>query len=180
MLKQFGDRLKELRLEKELTQEELAKIFNTGKASISHYESNRRVPDISVIKRFADFFGVSVDYIMGYIGIRGPIDLETFSNAYMGYILSNPDKFPGGIEDDATFLMKDTELLKEKFGTVGNYMHKLRLYTNLLDSLSNMIDSNLKADGIDPNTIDQDTKNQMIRSIIDEAKTNIVRNKDKQ
>lgn len=38
MSKQFGDRLKELRTENKLSQEELAKIFKTGKASISHYE----------------------------------------------------------------------------------------------------------------------------------------------
>ncbi|QEK12756.1 helix-turn-helix transcriptional regulator [Crassaminicella thermophila] len=65
MKKQFGDRLKELRIENNMTQEELAKKFNTGKASISHYESNRRMPDASTIEKFADFFNVSVDYILG-------------------------------------------------------------------------------------------------------------------
>ncbi|SKC61706.1 helix-turn-helix domain-containing protein [Maledivibacter halophilus] len=65
MKKQFGDRLKELRLELGLTQEQLAQKFNTGKASISHYESNKRLPDASTIEKFADFFEVSVDYLLG-------------------------------------------------------------------------------------------------------------------
>lgn len=65
MIDQFGDRLKKLRKEKGMTQEELAQKFNTGKASISHYESNRRFPDASTIKKYADFFGVTVDYMLG-------------------------------------------------------------------------------------------------------------------
>lgn len=69
---QFGDRLKELRIEKQLTQEELAKIFNTGKASISNYEQNTRLPDANTISRYADYFGVSVDYILGKSNIRKP------------------------------------------------------------------------------------------------------------
>lgn len=65
MSKQFGDRLKELRTEKRMTQEELAKLFNTGKASISNYEKNARLPDANTISRYADYFNVSIDYIMG-------------------------------------------------------------------------------------------------------------------
>jgi len=68
--KQFGDRLKELRLEKNLTQEELSKIFNTGKSTISHYEINRRLPDANTIYMYAEYFGVSLDYIMGKTDIR--------------------------------------------------------------------------------------------------------------
>lgn len=72
MRKHFGDRLKELRIERQLTQEQLAKIFNTGKASISHYESNKRMPDANTIEKFAEFFDVSVDYLLGRTDIRNP------------------------------------------------------------------------------------------------------------
>jgi len=65
MKKSFGDILKELRLEKDLTQEQLANIFNTGKASISHYESNKRFPDVHTIEKLADYFDVTVDYLLG-------------------------------------------------------------------------------------------------------------------
>jgi len=78
MQKQFGDRLKELRLEKKMTQEELAKIFNTGKATISHYEGNRRLPDANTIVRYAKFFNVSLDYIMGKDLQRIPLEKELF------------------------------------------------------------------------------------------------------
>lgn len=77
MRKQFGDRLKELRKEKGMTQEELSKIFNTGKASISHYESNRRLPDPNTIEKYAEYFNVTVDYLLGRTDTKNnkPIDL---------------------------------------------------------------------------------------------------------
>lgn len=75
MRKQFGDRLKELRSEKQLTQEQLAKIFNTGKASISNYESNRRIPDPYLVEKYADFFEVSIDYMLGKTDMRNDEDI---------------------------------------------------------------------------------------------------------
>lgn len=74
MREQFGDKLKKLRSEKNMTQEELAKLFNTGKASISNYENNSRLPDAITISKYADFFGVSVDYILGRTDIRNSVD----------------------------------------------------------------------------------------------------------
>lgn len=69
-MKKFGDRLKELRKEKELSQGELAKKFNTGKASICNYEKNIRLPDANTITRYAQFFEVSVDYMLGITNNR--------------------------------------------------------------------------------------------------------------
>ena len=81
MLKKFGDRLKELRIENGMTQNELAEKFNTGKSSISHYESNRRLPDANLISKYAEYFCVSIDYILGKTNIRGTyIDSSESSN----------------------------------------------------------------------------------------------------
>lgn len=111
MEKQFGDRLRELRTERELTQEELAKVFNTGKASISHYESNRRLPDAITIEKFADFFGVSLDYMMGKSDIRNPYE--------------NIDKVSNAVEDDPELKefweeLKERESLQLMFKQVKN------------------------------------------------------------
>lgn len=61
----FGDRLKSLRREKELTQAELAKIFSLGESTISFYESNKRTPDYELLNKLADYFNVSIDYLLG-------------------------------------------------------------------------------------------------------------------
>ena len=61
----FGQILKELRLEKNLTQIELAKQLDVGKATISEWENNIYEPNLSKLKIIAQFFGVSIDYLAG-------------------------------------------------------------------------------------------------------------------
>lgn len=61
----FGDRLRLLRKEKRLTQEELAKTFYLNKSSISRYENNCQVPEHDLLQKIADFFNVSMDYLLG-------------------------------------------------------------------------------------------------------------------
>lgn len=60
----FGDRLKKLRIEKELTQDNLAQKFSLNKSSISRYEKNLQMPEVQTLIYFADFFHVSVDYLL--------------------------------------------------------------------------------------------------------------------
>lgn len=63
---QFGDRLKELRLSKKLTQKELGDIFNISDRVIGYYESNNRFPkDQDTLINIANYFNVSVDYLLG-------------------------------------------------------------------------------------------------------------------
>ena len=62
----FGDRLKILREEKEVTQKELGRAIGVSDRVIGYYESNDRFPkDESVLRNIADFFSVSVDYLLG-------------------------------------------------------------------------------------------------------------------
>ncbi len=61
----FGSRFKKLRKEKNLTQDKLAEKFFLQKSSISKYENNVHIPEIDVLQKFADFFEVSIDYLLG-------------------------------------------------------------------------------------------------------------------
>ncbi|MBQ4049889.1 MAG: helix-turn-helix transcriptional regulator [Clostridia bacterium] len=61
----FKDRLRELRNENGITQEYLAKMLHTSKMAISHWESGHSEPCISQLTTLADFFEVSVDYLIG-------------------------------------------------------------------------------------------------------------------
>ena len=80
MGKTFGARFKSLRNELGLTQDDLAKEFNKRyfysftKSSISMYENNKQVPEIDVLQKWADFFQVSTDYILGNSDIRNPYE----------------------------------------------------------------------------------------------------------
>ena len=60
-----GKRISALRENRKLTQEELASQLQISRASLSHYEKNRRKPDFDTLRKIADFFQVSVDYLLG-------------------------------------------------------------------------------------------------------------------
>ena len=61
----FGIRLKQLREQKEMTQQELGKLFNVSKTAISLYESGKRFPDQSMLNKLAEYFNVSFDFLFG-------------------------------------------------------------------------------------------------------------------
>lgn len=61
----FGDRLRELRRSKNMTQKELSKALFISERVISYYEKNKRFPnDAMTLIRIAEYFGVSVDYLL--------------------------------------------------------------------------------------------------------------------
>ena len=66
----FGSRLKALRLSKNLTQEKFANIFYLNKSSISKYEKDKNLPENQLLIKIADFFDVSVDYLLCKMCIR--------------------------------------------------------------------------------------------------------------
>ncbi len=64
---QFKDRLKELRKEKNISQQTLGNIVNSSKMAISHWEKGHSEPSIAQLILLSDFFEVSVDYLIGKI-----------------------------------------------------------------------------------------------------------------
>lgn len=66
----FSERLKKLRIEKNLSQESLAERLGLSRSTISNYEQNIRVPSVDILNMFADYFDVSIDYLLGRSDIR--------------------------------------------------------------------------------------------------------------
>lgn len=58
----IGAKLKILRKGRKLTQEQLAEKLGVNRATISNYEIGRRLPNLNDLKRFAEFYGVGLDY----------------------------------------------------------------------------------------------------------------------
>lgn len=62
----FGDRLRLLREDKSITQKELGLVIGVSDRVIGYYESNDRFPkDEDILRKIADYFNVSVDYLLG-------------------------------------------------------------------------------------------------------------------
>jgi len=66
----FPERLRQLREERAMSQEQLGRQLSVTKGTISMYETGKRQPDAEITQRIADFFGVSVDYLWGRTDAR--------------------------------------------------------------------------------------------------------------
>lgn len=62
---QIGNRIALLREKQGMTQEELSIKLDISRASLSHYEKNRREPDYDTLLKIANYFKVSIDYLLG-------------------------------------------------------------------------------------------------------------------
>ena len=62
----FGERLKQLIEENNITQRQLSKELNIAPTTLSGYANGYREPDFLTLTLFADYFQVSVDYLIGY------------------------------------------------------------------------------------------------------------------
>lgn len=61
----FAQRLKELRQARGLRQRELSGALDIPRNTIASWETGRRFPEVSAAQRLADFFGVTLDYLLG-------------------------------------------------------------------------------------------------------------------
>lgn len=64
-MNKFAERLKELRVENDLSQRALATEVGFSQAAIARWEAGLQVPNIDVAIVFAKFFKVSADYLLG-------------------------------------------------------------------------------------------------------------------
>lgn len=58
----FGEKLKDIRLEKKLTQSELANMVGCSAIAISRYENDKREPSMEILKKLADALNVDIGY----------------------------------------------------------------------------------------------------------------------
>ncbi len=96
----FGDKIRVLREEKNLTQDDLAKQLNLSKANISRYEIGSRQPSIETIVKISEFFNVSLDWLFGRSIIKHftyvnntPRNFDTNDLVILEYIKNNTQVF---------------------------------------------------------------------------------------
>jgi transcriptional regulator with XRE-family HTH domain len=61
----IGKRLKKLRKERNISQEELGKILDMTTSSIGHYEIDSKNPSYEILVKIAKYFAVTTDYLLG-------------------------------------------------------------------------------------------------------------------
>jgi MerR family transcriptional regulator, light-induced transcriptional regulator len=111
----FASRLRRIRKERRLRQKDLADALNVAQTTIANYEQNARFPDQRTLARIADFFDVSLDYLMGRTDIEVPMEparepeagadaaeLSTYGQSYVQALLA-------GRRDNAWHALADAE-----------------------------------------------------------------------
>lgn len=113
----MGNIFKNLRKAKQLTQKELADIFNVDQTTVSKWEVGKAIPDYGTLQKLADYFNVSVDYLLG-----------------------REEKMPAGFPTDISEL--EADLRKVNF-PVDEWMQLTDEQKNiLLSTIENFIKSN--------------------------------------
>ena len=100
----IGERLLALRRDADLTQDDLARILSINKHSISSYERNKSEPPDAIKIAIAQYFNVSVDYLLGLSDL--PASLNSTKPS-----LRLPDHFP---EDQLEELLRYADYLTYK------------------------------------------------------------------
>jgi transcriptional regulator with XRE-family HTH domain len=66
----LGEILKKLRSEKELMQKDVASALNITTSAYGFYEQGERIPNAETLEKLADYFNVSVDFLLGRTNLR--------------------------------------------------------------------------------------------------------------
>lgn len=107
----FGERLRRLRQEKDMSQEDLARTLGYTKTAISQYELGKRTPDYATLNRIAEYFDTSADYLLGRTTLRKRTPDEQLLD--MGIFLRGH----GATEEDVRLiknLIESRKLLKQQ------------------------------------------------------------------
>ena len=134
----FGLRLRALRNEKKLTQDELGKLLNVSGKTIGTWERDSRQPNIEAINKLASIFDVTTDYLLGNSNEKQLQKYYDLSDKEKNDIAIQAEKLMEGIEtgnnlnfygEPATKEQKDRILIAIKTAMEMNKMEAKKKFT---------------------------------------------------
>lgn len=105
---EFGKVLYSLRKKHQLSQKELAKELDVAQASINYWEKGERTPSIEAAKKISDYFGVSINDMLGGIIEQSRIHLKKTTN-FFDYLESLGYEIGQGEHKDYQMYIKETD-----------------------------------------------------------------------
>lgn len=106
----LGSRLKKARMNKRLTQQEVANKIDVSNGAISGYERNYRDPDTETLKKLANLYGVSLDWLNGRDDKEGEYTLP--EEVILNVIREAEEEFKVSLRDDPVVESAVRDLLK--------------------------------------------------------------------
>ena len=119
------NRIKELRTERGITQADLAKILKISDRAVGYYENGDREPDYSTLLKIAEYFNVSIDYLLGASDIKNPV-VDAYTDAVERQIIRNAGKaeLVIGLSRESKGLLTDED--KEEIAKFAEYVASRR------------------------------------------------------
>lgn len=115
----LGIRIKSLRKEHKLSQENLAKMLNVSQSTIAYYENEQKQPGYDTLTKLADIFDVSIDYLLG----RTDVKYSKMEQA----IMEEKDLTPENLMEKYNLLIDGKPATKEEVKEVVKYIKALRI-----------------------------------------------------
>ena len=101
----FAERLQELREDKGISRKDLAASLNITVSALGMYEQGRREPNMEMLIRLADYFNVSLDFLVG----RSFNEDETRRIMEALHLKNEIDKLPQGYKNIIDFMLNTKE-----------------------------------------------------------------------
>lgn len=106
----FSKRLKFLRNEKRMSQEELAKLLDVSRTSVTNYELGRNEASSQVLNKLSEIFNCSIDYLLGKTDIRTSEQTETsWLSEFMDKYVPPSEKQKQQIKEIVDVILKDNK-----------------------------------------------------------------------
>ena len=114
----FANRLKQLRKERNSTQKEMSYFLKIDRSNIANYENGKRFPPIETLVKIADFYHVTIDYLL--FGKKG-IDEQDLQNEFKKLL---------DVESRYNEIVKERDA---QIQVMREYVVKLREYNDSLE-----------------------------------------------
>ncbi|AOT68372.1 helix-turn-helix domain-containing protein [Geosporobacter ferrireducens] len=122
----LSERLKQLRTENDLLQKDVADKINITTSAYGFYEQGKRTPDAETLQKLADFFNVSVDYLLGRTNEKNSMNIKESPEKRYGFATKAYHNLDvGGLSDEDIAKVEEyIELLKQKYNPDGTLKKK--------------------------------------------------------
>ena len=131
-MKRFSERLASLRVERDMTQADIAKIIGKQRSTISGYEADSKEPSFELLCVLAEHFGVTTDYLLGRDNDRTHADV-VFRNDNANF-KKHFDELPPELKLVVTDIFDDFYVLINRDMKNGR-AERLKLHRNLMHAL---------------------------------------------
>ena len=112
----FGEKLKLLRYEKGLTQDDMGYLLNVTKSCISCYENGSRQPSLDILVQVATYFRVSIDFLIGMDSCdsQKKINFTKKDKQFLDLLKNNPTIYKKIMDNPKNSVLKLKELFQKQ------------------------------------------------------------------